>query len=62
MKTIRHGEVWFSTLDEALDDARRRSASSMREPPASAGAYADWIGLGALAVLGLAVVRELVRA
>jgi hypothetical protein len=58
MKTIRNGEAWFSSLDEALADARRQTSSMQGATTSRKLDYASVLGLGAIAVMGWAVVQQ----
>lgn len=55
MKVIRNGEVWFSTLDEALD-AVRRQPGAPRE--ALSPAYSGFIRAGAIAIVSWRKLRN----
>jgi hypothetical protein len=57
MQVIRNGELWFSTLEEALAEAsRRRDVAGSAISPA----YAGFIRAGALAILGWRALKQLV--
>jgi hypothetical protein len=56
MKVIRNGEVWFSTLEEALSHARRQKAAPTDEISA---AYAGFIRAGAIAIVGWKALQSL---
>jgi hypothetical protein len=60
MKTIRNGEAWFSTLEEALEDARSQRARQAPQAPALR-LVLESFHAGALVVVGWTVVQQLLR-
>lgn len=56
MQEIRNGEVWFSSLEEALSDARRQKTAPADD---ISPAYAGFIRAGALAIVGWRTLQSL---
>jgi len=60
MKTIRNGEQWFSSLEEALQDARSQQPPLAPEGSALRLVVASFHA-GAMLMVGLTVLQQLLR-
>ena len=61
MKTIRNGEAWFSSLDEALEDAGTQPGDNPLDAPSPGKLAFASLHVGAVVVVGWALLQQLMR-